>query len=226
MPCGVVVTSVPRLRAQFRRGRHRAPLSGVPPRRKVRKIGAQVTGNQQLDATLLQVGEMLVPQYADHCFIDVLHGDVLIRRLQRHASGWTPPPGTWAQTGEQIRYPAGHFCQQAMARLDTILVIDTTPERFPAPSAPSLALSMKVEMTSVVTAPLCTHGALLGVISIARSGLTSRSQPHFTTSDRDLLSAVASKVATAIDSTALCWAQPSARGQLAPSPAPAPGRCA
>ena len=31
-------------------------------------------------------------------------------------TGWQPPPGSWAEVGEQVRYPEGHFCQQAMAR--------------------------------------------------------------------------------------------------------------
>ena len=42
-----------------------------------------------------------------------------------------PPPGTWAQVGEQIHYPDGHFCQQAMARLDTIAVDDLDSEYYP-----------------------------------------------------------------------------------------------
>ena len=62
------------------------------------------------------MAETLVPQFADHCFIDLYQGDKLIRRAQINAGGWTPEPGTWAAVGEQINYPEGHFCQQAMAR--------------------------------------------------------------------------------------------------------------
>jgi hypothetical protein len=64
---------------------------------------------------------LLVPPFADHCFIDLFQGDALICRVRRHAGGWTPP-GTWKQAGEQIVYPEGHFCQLAMARLDTVIV--------------------------------------------------------------------------------------------------------
>ena len=79
-----------------------------------------------------------MPQFADHCFIDLFQGDQLVRRAMRHASDWVPPPGTWAQVGEQIHYPDGHFCQQAMARLDTVAVNDLDHEYYPAPSPDSM----------------------------------------------------------------------------------------
>jgi GAF domain-containing protein len=177
-----------------RRGRERAP----PARAGPGQASLQIAGNQELDSALAQIGEMLVPHFADHCFIDVVADDLFIRRMQRHAGGWTPPPGTWVPTGGQIRFPAGHFCQQAMALLDTVLVTDMTRASFPAPSAPSKALSMELELTSVLAAPLYINGTLLGVISMARSRLTSRTQPNYTTCDRDLLTALANEVAIAI----------------------------
>jgi hypothetical protein len=118
--CGVVVRSVPRLRAQFRRPR----LPGALPGRTLAATGGQLAVSLEIDATLQHVAGLLVPQFADHCFIDLFQGDTLIRRAQRHAGGWTPPPGTWKQDGEQIRYPERHFCQRAMARLETIIVTD------------------------------------------------------------------------------------------------------
>ncbi len=174
-------------------------------------IGEQLAGSLEIDARLQHVAEMLVPQFADHCFIDLFQGDALIRRVRRHAGGWTPPAGTWAQTGEQIQYPEGHFCQQAMARLETVIIADVTPrefKEFPAPSAPSKGLSRKMELTSILAAPLYTRGVLLGVISVARSGLTSRTQPHYTASDRDQFTIVARKIAAAIDSVTLTQPRP------------------
>ena len=195
--CGIVTVSVPRLRTQFSR-RRRRPLPRVRSGRLPGRTSLPVTEGQELDSALARIGEMLVPQFADHCFIDVVLGDVFIRGMQRHAGNWTPPPGTWVQTGGQILFPAGHFCQQAMALLDTVLVTDMTRASFPAPSAPSKALSMELELTSVLAAPLYVNGTLLGVISMARSGLTSRTRPHFTTCDRDLLTTLANEVAITI----------------------------
>jgi len=197
--CGVVVRSVPRLRAQFRQGPRGARLPGILPGRIMDAIGEQLAGSLEIDATLQHVAEMLVPRFADHCFIDLFEGDALICRVRQHAGGWTPPPGTWKQAGEQIVYPEGHFCQLAMARLDTIIVNWDRGEDYPAPSAQSYATAKQVGLTSVLSAPLYARGKLLGVMSLALSDLTDRTERHYAAADRYLIGAIASQVAVAID---------------------------
>ena len=167
------------------------------------RIGERLASSLELGVTLRHVAQMLVPQFADHCFIDLFSGDKLIRRAQINATGWEPPPGTWAQVGEQITYPEGHFCQQAMARLDAVLVEDVGTGRFPAPSGPSLRASEEIGMTSIVAAPLAVRGELLGVMSLAVSRLTEREEQHYDADDRDFLGAIASRVAVAIDNAML-----------------------
>jgi serine phosphatase RsbU (regulator of sigma subunit) len=167
------------------------------------RVGERLAGSLEIGTTLKHVAEMLVPQFADHCFIDLYQGEQLIRRVQRHASNWVPPPGTWAQTGSQIHYPEGHFCQQAMARLDTIAVTDLEAEHYPAPSAESMAAAREAGLTSVVAAPLYARGELLGVMSLALSRLTDREERHYEAQDRDLIGAIASRVAIAIDNAML-----------------------
>ncbi|HEV2933831.1 MAG TPA: SpoIIE family protein phosphatase [Streptosporangiaceae bacterium] len=167
------------------------------------RVGERLAGSLEIGTTLKHVAEMLVPQFADHCFIDLFQGEQLVRRVQRHASDWVPPPGTWAQTGEPIHYPEGHFCQQAMARLDTIAVTDLDMEHYPAPSAESLSAAHEAGLTSVLAAPLYARGELLGVMSLALSRLTEREERHYETPDRDLIGAIASRVAVAIDNSML-----------------------
>ena len=167
------------------------------------RVGERLAGSLEIGTTLKHVAEMLVPQFADHCFIDLFTGDQLVRRVQRHASDWVPPPGTWAATGEQIHYPEGHFCQQAIARLDTITVSDLESADYPAPTAESLAAAREAGLTSVVAAPLCARGELLGVMSLALSRLTERDDYRYDTPERDLIGAIASRVAIAIDNAML-----------------------
>lgn len=193
--CGVLALSVPRLRAQFRR----SPSGGLLPGWIVDRTCEQLAGALEIDAALQRVAEMLVPRFADHCLVDLFQGNALIRRVQVHAGDWTPQPGTWAQVGEQIRYPEGHFCQRAMASLATVIITDLDP-RTPAPSAQSLAAAQQVGLTSVIAAPLHARGTLLGVISIATSALTDRSE-HYDAGDRHFLDAVASRVSAVIDTT-------------------------
>jgi serine phosphatase RsbU (regulator of sigma subunit) len=167
------------------------------------RVGERLAGSLEIGTTLKHVAEILVPQFADHCFIDLFQGGQLFRRVMRHASDWVPPPGTWAQVGEQIHYPEGHFCQQAMARLDTIVVTDLDVDPRPAPSAESMAAAREAGLTSVVAAPLYARGELLGVMSLALSRLTDREDRNYGAPDRDLIGAIASRVAVAIDNSML-----------------------
>ena len=126
------------------------------------RIGERLGGSLELGATLRHVTEMLVPQFADHCFIDLFQGDTLVRRVQTNAGGWEPPRGAWASVGGQVRYPEGHFCQQAMARTEILVVTDLQEENIPAPSADSLRASLDIGMISVIALPLHARGELLG----------------------------------------------------------------
>jgi PAS domain S-box-containing protein len=167
------------------------------------RIGERLAQSLELSLTLRHVAETLVPHFADHCFIDLFQGEKLIRRAQINASGWTPKPGTWAKVGEQITYPEGHFCQQAMARRDAVLVSDLVYSEYPAPNEQSMQASEDVGLTSIVAAPLVARGELLGVICLALSQLTEREEQRYDLDDRDFLGAVASRVAVAIDNAML-----------------------
>jgi PAS domain S-box-containing protein len=193
---GIVIIAREATGGSSRRERDRVAL--------LERIGEQLAGSLELSTTLRHVSETLVPQFADHCSIDLFHGDKLIRRAQVNADGWTPPPGSWARVGEQVRYPEGHFCQQAMTRLDAILaenLEDIRPAK--APNQRSLEAAEQVGMHSVVAAPLIARGELLGVMSLALSNLTKRDERHYDADDRDFLSAVAGRVAIAIDNALL-----------------------
>jgi hypothetical protein len=171
------------------------------------RIGEKLGGSLELDATLRHVTEMLVPQFADHCFIDLFQGDQLVRRVQTNAHGWEPPPGTWTEVGEPVSYPEGHFCQQAMTHGEIVVVAELAEADYPAPSADSMRASRSVAMVSVVALPLYARGELLGVMSLALSGLTDRNGRRYGTDDRDLFGAIASRIAIAIDNAMLFEAE-------------------
>jgi len=171
--------------------------------RLLERIGERLARSLELDVTLRQVAETLVPQFADHCLVDLFQGDKLVRKAQLHSRGWMPAPGTWAQVGEQIVYPEGHFCQQAMARRDTVVVADMSEQRFPAPSQASLEQCDDVGLTSVIATPLIARGELLGVMSLALSSLSDRDEWNYGADDGDFLSLIGSRVAIAIDNAML-----------------------
>jgi PAS domain S-box-containing protein len=198
-PSGDISGVVLMAREATRRGAQRA----IDRMGLLERIGERLAGSLELSITLRQVAETLVPQFADHCFIDLFQGDNLVRRAQWHARGWIPEPGTWAMAGEQISYPAGHFCQLAMLRMETVVVEDLGQEFFPAPSPESLQADADVGLTSVIASPLIARGELLGVMSLALSALTEREERHYAADDREFLGAIASRVAIAIDNSML-----------------------
>ena len=192
---GIVILAREASRRSSRRERDRVSL--------LERIGEQLAGSLEFGTTLRHVAEILVPQFADHCIIDLFQGDKLIRQSQMNAGGWVPPSGSWARVGDPIKYPEGHFCQQAMARLEAVLVENLDEVEPRAPSSPSLAAAQDVGLRSVVAAPLIARGELLGVICLALSGLTKRHEQYYDADDREFLSAVASRVAVAIDNALL-----------------------
>jgi PAS domain S-box-containing protein len=167
------------------------------------RIGERLGGSLELQQTLRRVADTLVPQFADHCIIDLFAGDNLVRRVSRHGGGWTPPPGTWAELGEPVVYPPQHFCAKAMHRREAVVVEDVVAARMVAPTAASKRLGDEIGITSVIAAPLLARGELLGVMSLALSGITVRPDPHYDGFDRDLLGAIAGRVALAIDNAML-----------------------
>ncbi|HUK69252.1 MAG TPA: SpoIIE family protein phosphatase [Streptosporangiaceae bacterium] len=167
------------------------------------QIGDRLAGSLELDRTLRHVAETLVPQFADHCFIDLRQSDKLVRRVTMHAKGWQPAPGIWAAVGETIRYPQGHFCQQAMETLDTVVVEDYESHRGATQNDPSGVAGDEVSITSAIASPLIVRGELLGVMSLALSHLSNRDDLHYDSFDREFVGAVAGRVAIAIDNAML-----------------------
>jgi PAS domain S-box-containing protein len=171
--------------------------------RLLERIGERLARSLELDVTLRHVAETLVPQFADHCLVDLFQGDKLVRRAQFHSRGWMPTPGTWAMVGEPIMYPEGHFCQQAMTRRTTVVVPDLGQQVVPVPSPGSLETCDSIGLSSVIATPLIARGELLGVMSLALSGLTERQDRHYEADDGDFLGAIGSRVAVAIDNAML-----------------------
>ena len=186
-----------------REATRRASLREREQIKLLERIGERLSGSLEFGITLRHVAETLVPQFADHCLIDLIHGTKLVRRAHLHSRGWMPQPGTWAMVDETIEYPEGHFCQQAMARMETVIVAELGTSRAPAPSAASLATCDDVGLRSVIAAPLVVRGELLGVMSLALSALTEREEPTYGPEDAEFVSAIASRVAIAIDNAML-----------------------
>ncbi len=172
------------------------------------RIGERLGVTLEFDVTLRSVAELLVPQFADHCFVDLYESDGirrhLVRRVQMNAWNWKPAEGAWHEVGQTVNYPAGHFCRTAIEQNEVVLIEEIDFAAYPAPTAESMTASRNAGLTSVVAAPLMTRGQKLGVMSLALSSLTAdRDVRHYGPEDRDLFAAIASRVAIAIDNAKL-----------------------
>ena len=82
--------------------------------------------------------------------------------------------------------------------------------------------SQEIGINSVIAAPLTARGQRLGVLSLALSGLTVREDAkHYVADDRDLVAAIASRVAIAIDNAHALRGGTSHRARLPEQPAAA-----
>ncbi|MFC9087808.1 SpoIIE family protein phosphatase [Nocardiopsis dassonvillei] len=165
------------------------------------RIGSRLTSSLEFDSTVRGVAGILVPQFADHCFIDLYDRDRLVRQVSVHAEGWTPPPRTWFEVGDEVRYPERHFVTQALRRMETVVSSEYLFEN--SPNTRSDQVSRQVGVTSAIAAPLRARGEVLGVLTLALSGLSPRQKSTYGGFDRDLVGAIASRVALAIDNARL-----------------------
>ncbi|MFE3459945.1 SpoIIE family protein phosphatase [Nocardiopsis aegyptia] len=165
------------------------------------RIGSRLASSLEFDSTVKGVAGILVPQFADHCFIDLYDHDRLVRQVSVHAEGWSPPARTWFDVGDEVRYPERHFVTQALRRLETVVSGDYLFEN--SPTDRSDVVSRQVGVTSAIAAPLRARGEVLGVLTLALSGLSPRQKSTYGGFDRDLVGAIASRVALAIDNARL-----------------------
>src|SRR5262245_53594737 len=166
------------------------------------RIGERLGGSLELSETLSRVADTLVPQFADHCFIDLRTKEGIVRKIQMNAGGWEPAGTGWAKVGDRVTYPRGHFCDLAIAHGETMLIEDLLEAEFQATSAESLRAT-KVGMTSVIAAPLHMRGQNLGVLTLALSDVSARDARHYVADDRDLVAAIATRVSVAVDNALL-----------------------
>ncbi|PRY00639.1 SpoIIE family protein phosphatase [Allonocardiopsis opalescens] len=167
------------------------------------RIGRELADSLELSHTLQAVAELLVPQFADHCFIDLLDNDRLVRHTSMHSEGWTPPPGSWPQVGEPVTEDPYRVRSRAIRRLEAVLVDDIRHASPANPTPESSWVAEQVGLTSIIAAPLRARGQLLGVLTLCLSGLRGRERTHYDGIDRDLVGAIASRVALAIDNARL-----------------------
>jgi len=195
-PAGLIVVARDLLAVRDRQQRHEVRLHLLA------RAGTLLAASLDLEATLDRVAELLVPAFADYCFVDLLEEGLeegVVRRVAlRHAPGAAPRPGGpfFVAAGQRVDYPPAHPSRQALDLGRGVLIehvdLDRVEEMTPTPDAAAYARSVGVR--SVMSVPLRARGTVYGVLTVLLSG-ESR---HYAADDLTLAEELATRVATAV----------------------------
>ncbi len=187
-PTGVL--SVSRDITQSRRERRRREL--------LYQAGARLTGSLDTEATLDVITDLVVPDFADYCVVDLLSPTGLVQRA-RVASAH---PGRDRRIVDALR--------QVVPKLDwrdhPIAIALRSAEPVPfytvdaavlgrfAPTESHGAPMRNAGMTSLIVVPLVAHTQVLGALTVAYAG----GERHYAPDDVALLRALADRIALAV----------------------------
>ena len=188
---GLFATYAARATARARNGMFRLRL--------LDRVGKVADGSLPLAETLNQVTEAVVPAFADLCMVDAIHeGDV--RRIAARASG-----GHAARIEKHIRnrIPStpDWLRDASSGSLDPHFVPSMPDEvlREMANDPDDLAFLRWLRARSYIVAPLVSRGRSLGTLTVVRL----HGSPRLTSDDVAFVTALASRIALALDNAGL-----------------------
>ena len=158
-------------------------------------------GRLTLDETADRVCELVVPEFADLCVIDVVHQDGLRRLAVRFAG----PDRAAQEAGLRARDPTRPGQPGSGETVETgspELLEDVTDDvlRAAAHDEADLALLRSVGYRSMIIVPLSARGRTLGALSLA---VTERSGRRYAPEDLRFVGVLAGRVALALDNAGL-----------------------
>jgi PAS domain S-box-containing protein len=162
------------------------------------RAGRRLGRSLNVEATLREIADLLVPTVADHCVIDLTDEEGHLRRVTVvHAPGGRFEGDGWSAVGAHIDYPHSHPCSQALRRRHAVLLEEIPPStsQHSPTTKPTSFADGAAGLLSLIAAPLVIGGKSAGVISVA----SSTSGRHFGFEDRALLEEIAGRAAVALD---------------------------
>lgn len=168
------------------------------------KLGGLLAQSLGFDATLRKITDYLIPQFAEHCFVDLYDEDGNLRRYAlRHADSCLPASEAWVKLGDVVDYAKGHFYEHAIEREESVLIEDLRRRKVDRLSSRGYDLCTQAGVRSVLAEPLKARGELLGAITLVRSEYGGRTGACFDADDQSLARAIATRIAVAVDNARL-----------------------
>jgi PAS domain S-box-containing protein len=184
-------------------------FSDVTPLQRARQrfaflaeISALLAASLDYDETLQRVADLIVPELADGCVVDVLdEAGRLVRKAVAHP-GPALREAIWAvERRVPVRAGAAHGPARVLASGRSELLAEITDEMLVAAARDPehLAILRALPVRSQIVAPLVSRGEVLGTITFAYT----RSGRHYGEEDLALVEEVAHRCAVAIDNARL-----------------------
>lgn len=165
------------------------------------EASAVLSSSLDYEETVASVAQMVVPDLADWCAVDVLDADGDLQRLA--VAHVDPAKVEWAHTLWQ-RFPPAKDAPTGSYNVirtgETEFAPEITDEMLAAVTDPELlGIIHTIGFTSVITAPLTVRDRTLGVLTL----VTAESHRHYTEADVRLAEDLARRAALAIDNARL-----------------------
>lgn len=158
-----------------------------------------MAGSLELETTLKSLCELLVPDMADHLFVDLREeGDRLRRVAIRHATGMEVGPHLQRPVGEIVDYAPNHPAMRALKEGVVLLVPDLANAPGFVPSGRDAQLVQVVSATSVIVMPMMVAGRPIGTVAMLCSGSGRRYDEDDLSLAQDVVSRAAVAVANAV----------------------------
>jgi signal transduction histidine kinase/DNA-binding response OmpR family regulator len=149
-----------------------------------------------LEATVRELSQLLVPRFADVCIVSLTGGD---GHSERHEMAWIGAGDEQPLLTASMAEISDPRLEQLVARVDRSSRAEAIEREPRGRSSPSIALPRGLQAHSVMAAPLLVRGRNLGVLSLA----LQRPDRRFDGDALAMLSEIASRAATALDNALL-----------------------
>ena len=166
------------------------------------EASALLSSSLDYEATLADLARLLVPQLADYCIVDAVHGDGHLRQV---VISHRDPEREQLLRELRRRYPPetneAHPVSEVLRSGEPYLVEDSRGEALAhaAVDEDHLALYHALEAMSYIVVPLEARGRVFGTISLG----TGESGRRFGSSELELAGEIARRAAVAIDNALL-----------------------
>ncbi len=161
----------------------------------VARAGEVMSSSLEPEVALERLCDLVVPDLADHAFIDLVDQAGPRRAAIRHADGLQVSPHLERPVGALARYRPGHPVRAVLEDGEPLLVSEVSGDGTPIPPGEDTLFVTAMGVTTLMVLPIRVAGATLGTVALA----CSASRRRYDAEDLQLARSLVDRAATAVD---------------------------